>query len=349
MKLESYDDIIKDLEQKKRHVHLLLGNGFSMAYDPKIFSYNALSRFVDNIENDMLKRLFEIIKTKNFEQIMQQLDNFCELAKEFSSDGALEGKVKAASESLKTSLLDAITALHPEHVFKISAESSQACAAFLNRFLEHDGNVFTTNYDILLYWVLMRNSGSIGAAIDGFGRELENPEEKMRGEDAEYSELIWGKNRDGQNIHYLHGALPLFDTGTYIVKEVYDGQNYILDNIKARIGNKEYPVFVTAGDGQEKLRHILHNQYLANCYERLCSLEGSLITFGFNFGEYDAHIIDAINIAAKQGRREPSRLWSIYIGVYSENDLKHIEGIKGRFKCKVNVYDAKTANVWNSK
>ena len=317
-----------------------------MAYDPEIFSYNALSRFVDDIENEMLKRLFEIIKTKNFEQVMQQLDNFCELAKEFSSDDTLEGKVKAASEALKTSLLDAITALHPEHVFKIPEKSSRACAGFLNRFLENGGNAFTTNYDVLLYWVLMRNSDLISAAIDGFGRELENPEERMRGEDAEYSELIWGKNRDEQNVHYLHGALPLFDTGTKIVKEEYDGQNYILDNIKARIRKKEYPVFVTAGDGQEKLRHILHNQYLANCYERLCSLEGSLIVFGFGFGEYDDHIIDAINIAAKQGRRAASKLWSVYIGAYSEHDQEHIMRIKDKFKCKVNVYDAKTANVW---
>lgn len=348
MKLDSYNDVLESLDQKKRKMHLLMGNGFSISYDSKIFSYNALSHFVDNIENDMLKKLFAIIKTKNFEQIMLQLDNFCELAKEFSSDKKLEGKVKAASELLKTSLLDAITALHPEHVYKIPKEKSQACAKFLNRFLECGGNIFTTNYDILLYWVLMRNSDTIGAAIDGFGRELENQEETLQGEDAEYSELIWGKNRDDQNIHYLHGALPIFDTGTEIVKEEYDGQNYILNNIKSRIEKNEYPVFVTAGDGQEKLRHIMHNQYLTNCYERLCSLDGSLITFGFNFGTYDEHIIDAINIAAKHGVKVPPKLWSIYIGVYSEADRKHIEDIKGKFKCKVNLYDATTVNIWNA-
>jgi len=346
MKLESFDTIIKSLDKKKRKKHLLLGNGFSMAYDSKIFSYNTLSRFVDDVENVMLKRLFEIIKTKNFELIMQQLDNFCELAKEFSEDKGLEGKIRAASESLKTSLLDAITKLHPEHVFTIPTEKSRACAKFLNVFLENDGNVFTTNYDILLYWVLMRNSDSITAAIDGFGRERENPDEYVAEDNLEYSELRWGKHKSEQNVHYLHGALPIFDTGIDIVKEEYDGQNYILDNIKARIGKKEYPVFVTAGDGQEKLRHILHNQYLTYCYESLCSLEGSLITFGFNFGEYDEHIIDAINIAAKQGKNSPSKLWSVYIGVYSKDDRKHIEGIKDKFKCKVNMYDARTANIW---
>lgn len=345
--MQTYREVTDYLTKENRQKHLLLGNGFSIAYDPKIFSYNALSRFIDNVENDMLKRLFEIIKTKNFELIMQQLDNFCELAKEFSEDKGLEVKIRAASESLRTNLLEAITKLHPEHVFKIPTEKSQACAKFLNVFLENEGNVFTTNYDILLYWVLMRNSDSIKAAIDGFGRERENPDEYVEEEDLEYSELRWGKHKSEQNVHYLHGALPIFDTGIDIVKEEYDGQNYILDNIKARIEKKEYPVFVTAGDGQEKLRHILHNQYLTYCYESLCSLEGSLITFGFNFGEYDEHIIDAINIAAKQGKNFPPKLWSVYIGIYSEDDRKHIEKIRDKFKCKVNLYDAKTLNIWN--
>ena len=90
----------------------------------------------------------------------------------------------------------------------------------------------------------------------------------------------------------------------------------------------------------------MHNNYLSYCYERLCNIEGSLITFGFNFGEYDEHIIDAINIAAKRGRNMGNKLWSIYIGVYSDEDLKHIERIRERFKCKVVMYNARTAKVW---
>jgi hypothetical protein len=70
------------------------------------------------------------------------------------------------------------------------------------------------------------------------------------------------------------------------------------------------------------------------------------VTFGFNFGEYDQHIVKAINTAAKQGRRASSKLWSIYIGVYSPEDHSRIESIEKHFKCKVHIFDAKTANVW---
>jgi len=111
----------------------------------------------------------------------------------------------------------------------------------------------------------------------------------------------------------------------------------------------EYPVFVTAGDGQQKLKHITHNQYLTYCYDSLCQAEGSLVTFGFGFGHYDEHIIEAINKAAKQGRKVPEKLWSVYIGVYSEDGRKHIEQIEEKFRCKVHIYDAKTANVWGAR
>ena len=30
-------------------------------------------------------------------------------------------------------------------------------------------------------------------AIDGFGREIENLDEVLRGETAEYSDLVWGQ------------------------------------------------------------------------------------------------------------------------------------------------------------
>ena len=83
--LPKYEDVVKYLQDKKRKKHLLLGNGFSMAYDHKIFSYNALYEFIDNLDDDVLSKLFNIIKTKNFELIMQQLENFIEIAKAFGS------------------------------------------------------------------------------------------------------------------------------------------------------------------------------------------------------------------------------------------------------------------------
>jgi len=343
-KLQTYQQVIDYLDKKKRPRHILLGNGFSMAYDNKIFSYNALSTFIERTDNELLKKVFATIKTKNFEQIMQQLDNFCEIAQIFSTDKLLVDKLRNASSTLKTSLIDAVKELHPEHVFIVPEENSKKCHKFINDYVSKDGKVFSTNYDLLLYWVLMRNNSEF--AIDGFGRELENPDEFVKEEDLEYSELRWGKYKTNQTIYYLHGALPIFDTGIEIVKEEYDTQHYLLEKIKERMEQKDYPIFVTAGNAKEKLNHIMHNKYLSYCYEDFSNIKGSLITFGFNFGDYDTHIIDAINKSAHYGKKSSDKLFSIYIGVYSDNDLAHIEQIRNKFKLKVTPYNARTVEIW---
>jgi hypothetical protein len=342
MSLITYQEVIDHLRKVNRTKHLLLGNGFSMSYDRNIFSYNALSDFVAKTKDKLLQKLFSIINTTNFEIVMSQLDTFYRLASEFAEDKKLAKMVLKARDSLKQSLIDAISELHPAHVFKIPEKSSRMCAMFLKEYLDGDGHVFSTNYDLLLYWILMSNQAQISNIVDGFGRErIENDEEEDS--EPEFGDLEWGPNQTDQHVHYVHGALHIFDTGVSITKEIYK-ENYLLTNIKKRIDKKEYSVFVTAGDGKQKLEHILHNQYLDYCYKKLSTVTGSLVVFGFGFAKHDEHIIEAINKAAKQ--KKPNCLWSIYIGIYSEKDKRHIKSIESKFKCKVNLFESKTVNVW---
>lgn len=345
MKLETFDDVVAAIgKNPKRPFHLLLGNGFSMAYDADIFSYNALHDFIVSLDDDDLNMILGVIETKNFEVIMQQLDNFSALIDAFGGNAVLKEKIDAASDKLKNGLLDAVRALHPEHVFTVPENESTACSRFLKTFIDTSGSLFSTNYDLLLYWILMRNK--IVEHIDGFGRELENADEFPAPEDQQWSDLFWGVNRDEQNVFYLHGALPFFDGGAEVLKEVYDSQHYLLEKISERMERGEYPIFVTAGDGAQKLAHIRHNQYLTHCYDSLSSIEGSLVSFGFNFGGNDEHIIDALNRAAKHGRKIFPKLLSMYIGVYSDEGRQHIENIADKLMCKVHIFDAKTVDVW---
>ena len=101
-----------------------------------------------------------------------------------------------------------------------------------------------------------------------------------------WSELVWGKHRDDQNVFYLHGAHCRCSMMAFaVIKEEYDEYNYLLQKIRARMESAEYPIFVTAGAGRQKLTHIMHNHYLAHSYESLCTADGSLVTFGFNFSK----------------------------------------------------------------
>jgi len=339
----TFEEVVASLAKKKRQMSLLIGNGFSMAYDREIFSYNALYDFLISKDDLLLTKLFSVIKTKNFELVMQQLDTTLALLDAFDSEPALKHQLVEAQAKLKANLLQSIKTLHPDHVFKMPAEKSAACASFLSRFLASGGHIFSTNYDLLLYWVMMRNS--VENHVDGFGIEVTNFDEVKKGAEPERSDLYWGPNRDEQNVHYLHGALHLFDAGAVVFKEQYTPDAFLLQNISERLNNGEYPIFVTAGNGDEKLEHIRHNQYLSHCYDSLSKVPGSLVTFGFNFGKYDDHIIDAIN-RAHNTPEYGKKLLSVYIGVYSEADEAHIQAISGKFKLKVHTFDAKTVNVW---
>ena len=341
MDVISFSDVeAKMTKSGKRSFSLLLGNGFSMAYDAGIFSYNALHGFVDKLDDELLTALFRVVDTHDFEQVMRQLDTFAAVGEVLGIDDELRERIDTARSALKRGLIDAVRALHPEHVFKIPQDKCDACVSFLRRFLGTKGSLFTTNYDLLLYWVLMR--GELGG-IDGFGRDRENPDEYVPEEDIEWSELRWGRNAAGQNVHYIHGALPLFDTGLEIVKEEY-GEGYLLEQITKRIQAGEYPLFVTAGDGTQKLKHIRQNPYLHHSYEALASLTGSVVSFGFNFGSQDAHIVSALARAAQQPK--PDRLWSVYLGVFSDADIERASEIAPQLKCKVHLFDSKTAPVW---
>lgn len=345
MHYEKFADVMAALAKKRRTAHLLMGNGFSVAYDSSIFSYNALFDFVASQKDPLLAGVLAALKTKNFELMMEQLDAFSALLDVFGGDESLKTKVATAHNGLRKSLMDAIKSMHPEHVFKVPDEKSAACARFVNRFLETGGSVFTSNYDLLLYWVLMRQK--IPNACDGFGRELLNPVEvENRTGEPEYSPLLWGPNRSRQNVFYLHGSLPLFDTGTEVEKEQYDESGYLLENISARIEADEYPVFVTSGDGDDKLAQIRANPYLSDCYEHLCSVDGSIVTFGFSFGESDLHLVDALNKATHYPSKDVPKLWSVYIGVFSNADMQRAAALEKTLHAKVHTYNAQTAEVW---
>lgn len=65
MKLETFDDVLASIKRNtKRPFHLLVGNGFSIAYDPKIFSYNALYNFIEDLDDADLTAVLSVIETR---------------------------------------------------------------------------------------------------------------------------------------------------------------------------------------------------------------------------------------------------------------------------------------------
>lgn len=354
----SYNELITYLKKQKddkdkslpRPLNLLLGNGFSVNYSHSIFTYKALAEYVQKNGTDLVKNLFKSLKTENFELIMEQLDQMIAVLQAMPNLADAAENLSNAKEGLKIALLDAIRESHPDHVFKVTPEEIKNCANFLREFPISNGKIFTTNYDLLLYWVINRGLHDTENPKDGFYRYITNPEEVRLGEEAHFSDLLW-TSKNEQNVFNLHGGLQIFDDKGKVIKETYDSRNgeWLLEKINKRMDEGHYPIFVTDGDGQKKLQHIRRNRYLSNAYESLREIRGSLIVFGFSFSQNDFHIIDAINEAAKitaKGNKVPGSLLSINIGVYDENARQYIESISHKFALKVNTFDSSNAGIW---
>jgi hypothetical protein len=161
--------------------HLLLGNGFSIACDT-IFGYENLLKFAK--ANGLTKRIlgvFEHLGTNDFERVMRLLDDADWITQHYRLRKPSEGSAGPFAADLaivKTALIEAITRTHLAHPNLIPESRKKCCAKFLKPY----HNVFTTNYDALLYWVEMSDPELLGQ--DGF-RADEDAESGVLGFDLQ--------------------------------------------------------------------------------------------------------------------------------------------------------------------
>src|SRR5437868_1652526 len=77
-------DFAQALSSATNKRHLLLGNGFSIALRPDIFSYQSLYEKADFSKVPYAKNLFEAIGTSDFEAIIRAIVNAARLLKVYS-------------------------------------------------------------------------------------------------------------------------------------------------------------------------------------------------------------------------------------------------------------------------
>ena len=166
-------------QYKKRH--LLLGNGFSIACDPNIFTYRSLyeqARETHFLAIPEAARMFEVFDTKDFEVVICALEDTAKTLPVFEPTAQhTADKMQCQAGELKTALVRTIADNHPEIPNRIVDEKFWTCRQFLSHFLntDNEGRVYTVNYDLLLYWATLHEdqpfSDPLSLTInDGFGR-----------------------------------------------------------------------------------------------------------------------------------------------------------------------------------
>lgn len=346
----TFDEAIKDSGELTRH--LILGNGFSIGCFPDIFKYSSLLENTDFNDKQELYKAFQKFETEDFEAMIKTLDSTAKLLPIYlEENNHLIAKIRYHAQSLRNSLIQTIAKSHPDNRHKIKVSQYESCYNFLTYFLGKEnrkGRVYTLNYDLLLYWVLMfdhpfmKNLQKLNTN-DGFI--------DAKGEDY----VVWNgtSNLNEQRIHYLHGALHLFDAGDYIKKYTWSRTHRLLkDQICKAMEHNELPLFVAEGNSAQKIQKITHNAYLYHSYKSLCSIASNknncFFIFGHSLAENDQHILDAL----VQGKFP-----KLYVSIFGDVKNSDNQGIIERANTlarrrveehplEVKFYQAESANVW---
>lgn len=285
--------------------HLLLGNGFSIACKPNIFSYSSLFVEAKKKMSVELAKIFEALKTQDFERVIKALLDSAEILGVYLPRmPKAKAKLINDSEALKKDLITAVAGTHPARPHDVSEEEFEACRLFLANFISPDqkGKVYTFNYDLLLYWTLMHETDELDFGHvplihdDGFRKDPDDL-------DADYVE--WqgeGASNTGQNIHYLHGALHLFDAGHQLQKYTWvNTGKALVDQANEALKRNAFPLFVAEGESSSKLSKIMHSAYLHHnlkSFAGICNTRArggkALFVYGHSFDPNDAHVLKKI-------------------------------------------------------
>ena len=340
---------------KKRH--LLLGNGFSIACDPSIFTYRSLyeqARKTHFLAIPEAAQMFEVFDTKDFEVVIRALEDAAKTLPVFEPTAQhTADKMQCQAGELKTALVRTIADNHPEIPNRIVDEKFWSCRQFLSHFLNagNEGRVYTVNYDLLLYWVTLHgdqpSSDPLSLTInDGFGRG-------GVGDITGYVKWQGETNARDQRIHYLHGAIHLFDSGSELKKYTWRDKGIpLLTQARAAMEHGMFPLFVAEGSSEQKLTNFKHSAYLYHSYKSFSAQmekkDQALFVFGHSFSANDKHVLRKIS---------DGNVGHLFVSVQGSLDDENKRSFRERVNAVVSqrernmplavtFFDAASANVW---
>lgn len=317
--------------------NIIIGNGFGISFD-KAFGSNCFgwSNLLELCEIEKGSPLCVLLNECNldFELAHQKLNNAIDVFIKYDEH---EDKVRFYQqqvELLREQLVVAVSASHPNSFANANREMDAKIESG-RRFLRQFDEVYSLNYDLLLYWLRCYKQSYMGS--DSFCKS------------SEYEDLVFSPD-DNSNFLFPHGALFLNRNGISATKVRSSQYDPILTVVKRNINNGVFPITVSEGTGKQKREVIKGNKYLSYCFDRLQKVEGSVFTFGCSFmNGKDEHII-------QQLLRSPAK--EIVIGEYAPDRARTIQLLNefeqvqkkqgGRRKVQVFIADTSDAGVWEA-
>jgi hypothetical protein len=264
----------------------LLGNGLS-THVWKHFHYSSLYSEACRLGSGALsptdRALFDRLGTQNFEHVLSQLNAAITVADALGEDSA---GLLARYQTIQAGLGEAIRQVHVPWV----EVPGQTLASIKSELHGYEW-VFTTSYDLLLYWA-MGHDEDYGRLVDLFWGS------NCRFDPGDTD--VWGQSIP---VLFLHGAMHLIAEGTGTTRKLTrNAALTLLDQFGQPIDDdpRARPLLVTEGSSRHKLQAIEGNPYLAHAYERLQDQGAPVVVFGSSLGNQDRHLTEALN--ANPGR-----------------------------------------------
>jgi hypothetical protein len=260
--------------------NILLGNGLSMGVT-KIFGYASLRRVarLTKALSASDDEIFQQLHTTDFELVLRRLQDAAEINAVLGQPNRLH---YAKYGKLKSALVNAISFIHPEY-----RTVNDDWLKGVSRELSPYKKIFTTNYDLLLYWII--GSVDFRNFVDFFWA--------TSGSNLKFNVLDVDNRDNKAEVYYIHGALFLF-TEDDVTQKIKSGlANDLRHLIRWHILKLNHlPLFVSEGKYQEKQKVILQNEYLQFALIQFSSISDGLTIYGHSLNEeVDKHLIDAIN------------------------------------------------------
>ena len=295
----TFEEAIADTTDRTRH--LLLGNGFSISAR-RSFSYSSLASEARPWFSQPVADLFR--DTDDFEQVLELLRQ--RLANDQASAQEHEDW-RQQEDEVRTAFIDVLQRVHPEHSLKMDDEEKERCATFLEHFVgrargtKFAGRIYTTNYDLLLYWVVVKFGRRLQCYDSHFNPDPYTP--KPYG--------LWSREKAPELV-YLHGALHLYDippAGQGMLR--YSGKHNLIEQARKRLARGSFPVIVSEGTSEAKAARIARSAYLtwASEYFRrgMRNPQAVLFTYGHSLDSRDSHLVRRIG---------SGRISAVYIGAW---------------------------------
>lgn len=311
-----------DINEEANCTGILTGNGASRAIWEN-FSYGSLfnvatERNTRRPLSEADTRLFHDYRTQNFEQVLWALVTARRVGEIYGQETALYCE---SYTSIQEALIEAVRSTHiPWN------RVTEPNLAALKDCLRGHKYIYSTNYDLLIYWAIMHNDHQ-GNIKDLFFGDAFNIADTRVG-------------RRDSVVVYLHGGLHLCKSNDgKTIKRTSPNTGNLLDSFGEQ--NPTFPdatpLFVTEGTSEDKLRSISQSDYLSFAYKLLSEHDGALCIFGHSLSSSDSHLVDAINNSNTQ---------TICVSIRRQDDRQVVQAKAGVFHQfpgkQVKFYDAAT-------